>query len=320
MLKTEIKRYVMVALGAVLCSAAINIFYIPNNMLSSGVGGLSMIAYFTAGIPMGTVNIALNAPLFFFAYRLMDRRYVLVSLYGMFIFAFSLDAFRFMSFWHATNDLLIAALCGGLGNGIGGALMYRVNGGSGGTDIVSAILIKFYGISYGTVSYSINSVLMVVCTFLFGLQPAVYTFIAIYIAARVTDKVTAGFDNKKSILIVSPRHDDIAQAITHEIGRGVTFLFGEGAYTGQMRKVVFVVIKLTQIAKIKNIVYKYDPEAFMIVQEATDVMGKGFTLKSDQELSAERKRVRLKNIARIHKTRLSRERQSDFLDYPARPD
>jgi uncharacterized membrane-anchored protein YitT (DUF2179 family) len=269
---------------------------------------------------MGTVNIILNAPLFFFAYRLMDRRYVLLSLYGMFIFAFSLDAFRFMASWRATDDLLLAALCGGLGNGIGGALMYRVNGGSGGTDIVSAILNKFYGISYGTVSYSINSVLMVICVFLFGLKPAAYTFIAIYIAARATDKVTAGFDNKKSILIVSPRHEEIARDITHEIGRGVTFLYGEGAYTGKRRKVVFVVIKLTQIAKVKNIVHKHDPEAFMIVQEATDVMGKGFTLKSDQELSAEKKRARLKNIARIHQMRLERETLAARADAPPPPD
>jgi uncharacterized membrane-anchored protein YitT (DUF2179 family) len=266
-----------------------------------------MALYFTVGLPLGAVNAVLNAPLFFFAYRLMDRRYVLLSLYGMFVFAFSLDAFRFMASWQATDDLLLAALCGGLGNGIGGALMYRVNGGSGGMDIVSAILNKFYGISYGTVSYAANSILMAICVFLFGLEPAAYTFIAIYIAARATDKVTAGFDNKKSILIVSPRHEEIARDITHEIGRGVTFLFGEGAYTGQRRKVAFVVIKLTQIAKVKNIVYKHDPEAFMIVQEATDVMGKGFTLKSDHELSDEKKRVRLRNIALIHKTRLASE-------------
>ncbi|MDR3348213.1 MAG: YitT family protein [Acidaminococcales bacterium] len=320
MLKTQITRYAMITLGAALCSAAINIFYIPNNMLSSGVGGVSMILYFTLGLPMSAVNIAANAPLFIFAYRLMNRSYVLASLYGMFVFAFSLDAFRFMSYWRATDDLLLAALCGGLGNGVGGALMYRVNGGSGGTDIISAILNKFYGISYGTVSYAINSVIMVVCVFLFGLQPAAYTFIAIYIAARATDKVTAGFDNKKSILIVSALNDEIAWDITREIGRGVTFLFGEGAYTGQRRKVVFVVIKLTQIARVKNIVYRHDPQAFMIVQEATDVMGKGFTLKSDRELSDEKKRVRLKNIARIHKMRLELEALRNAAKHPPRPD
>ena len=312
----EIKRYTMVALGAMLCSAAINTFYIPNNMLSSGVSGISIILYFILGIPMSITSISINIPLFIFAYKLMDRSYVLVSLFGMFTFSFTLDAFRFLADYNMTNDLLIAALCGGLGNGIGGALMYRVNGGSGGTDIISGILNKYYGLSYGTVSYILNSILMLICVFLFGIQPAVYTFIGIYIAAKATDKVTAGFDDKKSILIISPEYKKIAADIFNEVGRGVTFLTGEGAYTGQSRKIVFVVIKLTQIAKIKLIVHKHDPEAFMIVQEATDVMGKGFTLKSDREMKREldyqKKKARLKNIARIHAERNAKKTPSTF--------
>ena len=308
MLQEKITRYAMVALGACLCSAAINTFYVPNNMLSGGVSGVSMILFFTSGIPMSLTSITINIPLFFYAYRLMDRSFILVSLFGMFTFALTLDALRFLSDMHVTNDFLIAALCGGLGNGIGGGLMYRVNGGSGGTDIISAMLNKFYGISYGTVSSAINSVIMVISIFLFGIEPAIYTFIGIYIAAHTTDKVTAGFDNKKSLLIISAQYEKIAADIFTEVGRGVTFLFGEGAYTKQSRKIVFVVIKLTQIAKIKSLVHKHDPEAFMIVQEATDVMGKGFTLKSDiqiqKELEHEKKKVRLKNIARIHKERL----------------
>lgn len=306
--REEIKRYLMVALGACICSAAINMFYVPNNMLSGGVSGISMILFYTLGIPMSMTSITINIPLFIYAYRLMDRSFILVSLFGMFTFAFTLDAMRFLADFQVTNDLLIAALCGGLGNGIGGGMMYRVNGGSGGTDIISAMLNKFYGLSYGTVSSAINSVIMMISVFLFGIQPAVYTFIGIYIAARATDKVTAGFDNKKSLLIISPQYEKIAADIFKEVGRGVTFLFGEGAYTRQSRKVVFVVIKLTQIAKIKSLVHKHDPEAFMIVQEATDVMGKGFTLKSDhemqRELEQEKKKIRLKNIARIHKERL----------------
>lgn len=308
MSKQQIMRYFMVALGALICSAAVNLFYVPNQMLSGGVSGVAMIFYFTLGLPMSLVSISINIPLFYFAYKLMDRSFIFVSLFGMLIFAFTLDAFRFLADLNVTNDLLIAALCGGLGNGIGAGLMYRVNGGSGGTDIISAILNKFYGISYGTVSSVINSVLMLISVFLFGIQPAVYTFIGIYIAARTTDKVTAGFDDRKSILIISHEYEKIASNIFQEVGRGVTYLLGEGAYTGQSRKLLFVVISLTQIAKIKGIVNKHDPEAFMIVQEATDVMGKGFTLKSDiqiqREMAQAKKKARLRNIARIHKERL----------------
>jgi len=308
MLKTEMKRALIIALGCAACGAAVNLFYVPNNLLSGGVGGVSLILYFALGAPLGITIILLNVPLFLFAYRLMDRHYTIVSLYGMLMFAFFLDAFGFLASWKATDDLLIAALCGGLGNGVGSALMYRVNGGSGGTDIIGAILNKYYGISYGTVSFAINGAIMLMSIFLFGLKPAVYTLLAIFIAARVTDKVTAGFDDKKILFIISPAYEKIAVEITGELGRGLTFLSGEGAYTRTERKVIFVVIKLTQIAKIKALVYKHDPQAFMIVQEATDVMGKGFTIKSDHERKKElleaQKRARLKNIARIHRERL----------------
>ena len=308
MLKTEIKRVLMVTLGCALCSATINMFYLPNNLLAGGVSGLSLICYFVLDANLSITNIIINIPLFLFGYRMMDRGYMLISLYGMFVYSVTLGYFNFLADWNVTNDLLIAALCGGLGMGIGGALMYRVNGGSGGTDIISAILHKYYGISYGTVSLSINGVIMTISIFLFGLQPAVYTLLSIFIAARATDKITAGFDNKNNLFIISPAYEEIAREISSELEIGVTFLAGEGAYSHTQRKVIFVVIKLTQIAKVKALVYKYDPQAFMLVQEATEVMGKGFTIKSDlqrqKELHEAKKRARSKNIARIRKERL----------------
>ncbi len=310
-----LKRYAMVTLGSFVCAASINAFLIPNKMLSGGISGIAMILFFTLSMPMSISSMLMNIPLFFFAYRLMDRGYVLVSLYGMLIFALSLDAFRFLADLKLTDDMLLAALCGGMGNGLGAALMYRVNGGSGGTDIIGGILNKYYGLSMGSVSFAINAVIMVVNVFLFGITPAMYTFMGIYFTAYVADRMTAGFDFKKSLIIISPEYKKIADEIVGEIGRGVTYLYGEGAFTGQKKNIIFVVIKLTQIAKIKALVHKHDPQAFMIVQEAADVMGKGFTLKSDQQLQAERheekKALRLRNIARIHRERLRKKKTAE---------
>ncbi len=301
------KRYAMVTLGATICGASIDAFYVPNGMLSGGLSGISMILYYLFNFPIGITSIIFNIPLFFFAYRLMDKNYMLLSLYGMFIFSFSIDGFLFLAKLNLTNDLLIAALCGGLGNGIGAGIMYRANGGSGGTDTIGAILNKFYGVSIGSVGLALNTMVTIANIFLFGIQPAVYTFISMYISAFTTDKTTAGFDNKKSLFIISSKYYEITEDIFKEVGRGATFLFAEGAYTHKQSKIVFVVIKLTQIAKIKSIVQKHDPQAFMIIQEATEVMGKGFTLKSDQQLQKEfalqKKKDRLKNIARIHRQR-----------------
>ena len=305
----EVKRYAFVGLGAITCSAAINAFYVPNHMLNGGVSGVAMILYFISvlQIPMAITSITINIPLFYYAYKLMDRNYVIISLFGMFVFSFTLDGFRFMANWNLTNDLLIAAICGGLGNGIGAALMYRQNGGSGGTDIIGGILNKYYGITIASVGFLLNTCIMAVSVFLFGIEISVYTFIGIYITAQTADKLTAGLETRKSIFIISDAYTKIADDIFTEVGRGVTMLTGEGAFTKQPRKILFVVIKLTQIAKIKSVVHKHDPQAFMIIQEATDVMGKGFTIKSDlelkKELLQEKKKQRLKNIARIHKQR-----------------
>lgn len=304
----QIKRYFFVFLGAMTCSAAINAFYVPNHMLNGGVSGVAMILYFILQVPMALTSIAINVPLFYYAYKLMDRNYFFLSLFGMFVFSFTLDGFRFMADWNLTQDLTVAAICGGLGNGIGAALMYRVNGGSGGTDIIGGILNKYYGITIASVGFILNTIIMGICVFLFGVEIAVYTFIGIYITAQTADRLTAGLETRKSIFIISNSYTQIAEDIFKEVGRGVTYLTGEGAFTHQERKVVFVVIKLTQIAKIKFIVQKHDPQAFMIIQEATDVLGKGFTIKSDleikKELLQEKKKLRLKNIARIHKQRI----------------
>jgi uncharacterized membrane-anchored protein YitT (DUF2179 family) len=169
MFKNESKRYLMITLGSMICGASINAFYVPNNMLSGGVSGVSLILYLLFGTLMSVTNIIFNIPLFLFAYRLMDKSYIIASLYGMLTYALSLDAFFFLSERRLTHDLMVAALCGGLLNGVGGALMYRVNAGSGGTDIIGGILNKFYGISYGTVSLSINAAIMTVNIFLFGI-------------------------------------------------------------------------------------------------------------------------------------------------------
>lgn len=316
----EIKRYAFVGLGAMICSAAINAFYIPNHMLNGGVSGIAMILYFIPilQIPMALTSIAINVPLFYYAYKLMNKSYLFISLFGMFIFSFSLDGFRFMANWNLTNDLLVAAICGGLGNGIGGALMYRQNGGSGGTDIIGGILNKYYGITIASVAFLLNTCIMVISVFLFGVEISVYTFIGIYITAQTADKLTSGLETRKSIFIISDCYAKIADDIFREVGRGVTLLSGEGAFTKQQRKILFVVIKLTQIAKIKSITEKHDPQAFMIIQEATDVMGKGFTIKSDLEIKKkllhEKKKMRLKNIARIHKQRIKEHKDTQNIE------
>ncbi|MHC1759784.1 MAG: YitT family protein [Negativicutes bacterium] len=277
--KKHVWRYSMVAAGSLISGMAINTFLIPHQLFSGGVSGVAMILYFLFGWPIGVQIIVLNIPIFYAAYRLLDRDYVICGVFGMLIFSVATDATRCLSTIHLVDDTLLAAIYGGVISGIGSGLIFRAGGSSGGTDTIATIIKKYYSLNVGLVGFSINVFLMLVAAVLFGVKPAMYTLLSFFVGSRVTDAVIEGLNRKKTVMIISDRNDEIAEAIMDEVGRGATFLEGTGAFTGQDKKVLFVVVTLTQIAKIKFIVEKTDPHAFMIVQDAAEVLGHGFSVK-----------------------------------------
>ena len=274
--KKQIWRYSMVAAGSLISGIAINTFLIPHHLFSGGVSGVAMILYFLFDWPIGLQIIVLNIPIFYAAYRLLDRDYVICGVFGMLIFSVATDATRFLSTINLVDDTLLAAIYGGVITGIGSGMIFRVSGSAGGTDTIATIIKKYYSLNVGLVGFSINVFLMLVAAVLFGVKPAMYTLLSFFVGSRVTDTVIEGINRKKTILIISEMNIEIAEAILEEVGRGATLLEGTGAYTGQDKKVLFVVVTLTQIAKIKFIVEKVDPHAFMIVQDAAEVLGHGF--------------------------------------------
>ncbi len=270
-------RYSMVAIGSLISGVAINTFLIPHQLFSGGVSGVAMILYFLFQWPIGLQIIVLNIPIFYAAYRFLDRDYVICGLFGMLVFSLATDATRFLTQANLVDDTLLAAIYGGVISGIGSGLIFRVNGSAGGTDTVATIIKKYYSLNVGLVGFSINVFLMIVAAALFGVKPAMYTLLSFFVGGRVTDAVIQGLNHKKTIMIISELHAEIAEAVLDEVGRGATFLEGSGAYTGQKKNVLFVVVTLTQIARIKLIVEKMDPHAFMIVQDAAEVLGHGFS-------------------------------------------
>ena len=167
-MRQHLYRYVMVTIGCVLMGIAINAFYMPNKLISGGIGGVSVILYYLGGLPMGITSLLLNIPLFIAAYKFMDRTYSCGALYGMLVFAVSLDAFHFLSEKAPyVHDPMLACIAGGVIYGIGAAMMYRVGGSSGGTDIIGAIVNKHYSISIGTTGFLFNIILMFI-----GASPA----------------------------------------------------------------------------------------------------------------------------------------------------
>ena len=274
----QAKRYLIIAFASVLAAAAVNLFLIPHQMLSGGLSGIAIILYLLFKWPVGLLVGMMNVPLFVASYRLLDTQSVIIGLYGMFAFSFSLDATAFLVQYSLTDDILLAALCGGAASGFGYGLVFRAGGNGGGADLIAILVKKYYAFDIGAVIFVINFILMTTSAFLFGFKPAMYTLLSMYVTSAVTDKVIEGFNRKKTVTIISDDCEEIANVIIQEIGRGVTFLHAEGAFTQQQRKVILVVVTLTQVAKVKLILESIDPKAFMFIQDAAEVSGRGFTL------------------------------------------
>ena len=249
----QLKRYLTITLGTCISGVALNAFFLPHHLLSGGITGLGMILYYLFGWQVSLTNILFNIPLFILAYKLMSRNYFISGIYGTLVLSFFLQLFAPLQQLTQVHDPMLSCIAGGVLHGIGLGTLYRVGGSTGGSDIIGAIVQKFYSISIGTTGFLINIVLLTAGAFFFGLEPALYTL----------------------------SNEEIAEAIIKIVGRGVTYIEGEGAYTHQHRKLLFCVVKLTQVAKIKQLVKKLDPFAFMIVQDASDVFGRGFTQRTD---------------------------------------
>ena len=263
---SNIFRYCGVVIGCLIAACSINLFVVPSHLLTGGVTGIAMIVYYLAELPIGVQTFLYNVPLLIASYKFLGREYTVDVVIGTVIFSICLDATKFLNAYAPVNDLMLASIYGGVFNGLGYGIVFRMNGSTGGFDILGAIVKKFY-----------NCCIVGIAGFLFGIQPALFTLICMYVNSHVTDKVIAGLNRKKAVLIISDNSADIAEAIMHEMKRGVTFLHGQGAFSGNEKNVIMVVVSLTEIAKLKMIVNFLDKNAFLIMMSASEVMGRGFT-------------------------------------------
>ncbi|MBP8629529.1 MAG: YitT family protein [Negativicutes bacterium] len=282
-MKKNAGRYLLITLGCLISTCSINLFLVPHQLLSGGISGIAIIFYYLVGLPIGVQILAMNLPLLYLAYKMFGKKYALDILFGIVIFSLLVDITSFLNHFNAVDDVMLAAIYGGVFTGIGYGIVFRSNSSTGGMDIVAAIVKTKYGFSVGFINFAVNCGLMVVASLLFGLKLAMFTLISMFISSNLTDKVVAGLNNKKTVVIISGKSEEIAEEIIKEVGRGVTYLKGQGAFTLQDKDIIFVVVNLTQIAKIKLIVDGIDKYAFMIVQDANEVLGRGFTLPSSKK-------------------------------------
>ena len=277
MVQHRLLRYLGITAGCLIASSSINLFLVPSHLLTGGATGIALIFYYLFGLPVGLQTLLYNVPLLLAAWRLMGKKYTFDVIVGTAIFSFCLDLMRFLNAYAPVSDYMLASIFGGVFNGLGYGLVFRMNGSTGGFDIIGAIAKKYWSYNMGGVIFGFNCMVMLVAAFLFGVAPAMFTLICMYMNSVVTDKVIAGLKSRKAVLIVSNRAQQIADGIMMEMGRGVTFLHGAGGYTHKQRDVIMAVVNITQVTKIKLIANCIDPGAFMIIIAANEVMGKGFS-------------------------------------------
>ena len=277
-------RYLGIMAGCLVAAASINLFVVPSSLLTGGVTGIAIIFYFLAGLPIGIQTLVYNVPLLIASYKLLGKKYTIDVVIGTVMFSFALDATKFLNGILPLDDLMLASIYGGIFNGIGYGIVFRMNGSTGGFDILGAIFKKYYSMDIGSVIFGFNCLIVAVAGGLFSISSAMFTLICMYVTSQMTNKIIDGFNQRKAILIISDHAKDIADGIIADIGRGVTFLNGEGAYTGDPKKIIMVVVSMTQIAKIKIVVNTVDKNAFMMILAASEVQGRGFTRPNRQNV------------------------------------
>lgn len=275
--KNEILRKIFfVVIGNLLCAIAFNAFFIPSKLLSGGVGGLALMNQYLTGLPTGITVFIINIPIFLIGARMVDKEFAIYGFISMFIFSSLLTITNGIDKYIILDDILLGAVIGGVLNGIGMGLMFKNRTSQGGFDIIAAILKKKYNMNIGTGLMIMNTVIISLSSFLFGVRSAMYTLISMYIGYQVLDKVQTGFNVKKNVVIVSNKSEELADRIIGELNRSITFLEGSGGYKKENKHVIYCIVTSKEIVKLKEIIDKVDPSAFLIINDVIEVRGSTF--------------------------------------------
>lgn len=271
-----LKKLLFIVLGNLLCAIAFNVFFIPNKLLSGGVGGVALMNQYITGFPSGITVFIVNLPIFIIGSRMVDKEFAIYGFISMFVFSTLLTATSGFAKYIVLEDILLGAVIGGIFNGVGMGLMFRNRTSQGGLDIIAAILKRKYNLNIGTGLMAINTVIISLSSFLFGIRPAMYTLISMYIGYQVLDKVLTGFNVMKNVLIVSNKSEELTAAIISKLNRSITLLEGRGGYKREDKEVIYCIVKSNEVIKLKDIVDSIDPTAFLIINDVVEVKGSTF--------------------------------------------
>lgn len=268
------QEYVFVLIGAAIVAITFNVFLLPNQVASGGVSGISTILNDVVGWEPAYVQWALNIPLFIAGVILLGKEFGAKTLVGTIFLPFVVFLTKDFQAW--THEPLLAALFGGIGVGLGIGIVFRGKASTGGTDLAAQIINKYTGLTLGTCVALIDGLIVLTAAIVFDIERGLYALIALYVTSKTIDLVQVGFGRSKMTFIITEKQNEIREGILHKIDRGVTKLTAYGGYTDYERPILLCVVDQNEFTKLTQLVKSIDPTAFVIVTDASEVLGEGF--------------------------------------------
>lgn len=281
-LKTNIKDGLFILSGTALMAFSIASVLEPASLITGGFSGVAIIikqfteGFLPGGVPLSVTNLALNIPVFLIAMRLKGARYLIRTVFATVLLSFWLSVLPVIPL--AKGDLLLSSLYGGIFMGAGIGLVFAARATTGGTDLIAALIqhfLRHYSIS--SIMWIIDTAIVLLGAFLYGIQMALYAIIAIYLTSKISDGIIDGLKFSKAAFIITEKPGELASLVMEELDRGVTGISATGMYSGQNKNMLFCVVARKEIVRLKELAKDCDPDAFVIVTDVREVLGEGFT-------------------------------------------
>jgi uncharacterized membrane-anchored protein YitT (DUF2179 family) len=267
-------EYINVLIGSAIIALAFNVFLLPNQIASGGVSGISTILLSVLGWEPAYVQWSFNIPLFIAGVVLLGKQFGVKTLVGTLFLPFVVFLTNNIEPW--TNDALLGALFGGIAVGLGLGIVFRGNASTGGTDLAAQIITKYTGLTLGTSVVLIDGLIVISAALVFDIERGLYALIALYVTSKTIDLVQVGFGRSKTAMIITDKQEEVREGILNKIDRGVTKLSAYGGFTDNERPVLMCVVDQREFTKLKQLVKSLDPTAFVVVMDASEVLGEGF--------------------------------------------
>jgi len=277
--KKWFRSYILIIIGTFAIAVGYVFFITPHKIVPGGVYGISIMIHYTFGFPIGLTALFFNIPLTIAGIKVLGPRFGMKTVVGFILTSIFVDGLYYLSQNRALveEDTLLSCIFGGLMIGLGVGLVFRAKASSGGTDVVSMILGKYTRLPLGQLSIMVDSTIVIASLAVFGdWKIPLYSFIVIFILGKVVDVTLQGISYDKTLFIISDKYQEIRDKIINDLNRGGTFIQGEGMYNGAPKKIIYVVVNRREVAMLQEFISHIDPDAFLTVVDANEILGKGF--------------------------------------------